>query len=131
MVACATGSVTCADEVGPRTFRGSNESRRRRLGAPRAGRSHAGGGRSARREALAARLCAGCHAIGKGGGTSPVAEAPPFASFAAKWPLEHLAEALAEGMVVGHGEGVRMPEFRFEPPDIDHLLAYLGTLREQ
>ena len=82
-------------------------------------------------EALAARLCAGCHAIGKGGGTSPIAEAPPFASFAAKWPLEHLAEALAEGMVVGHGEGVRMPEFRFEPPDIDHLLAYLGTLRER
>ena len=50
--------------------------------------------------ALARELCAGCHAVERGA-ASPVPDAPPFASFPAKWPVEHLQEALAEGIVVG------------------------------
>ena len=81
-------------------------------------------------EALAARLCAGCHAVAKGE-RSPAPAAPPLASFAERWPLEHLEEAFAEGIVVGHSGGVRMPEFVLEPQQIDDLLAYLATLSEE
>lgn len=72
---------------------------------------------------IAERLCAECHAIGNVG-ASPLAEAPPFRSFATKWPLENIEEALAEGIVTGH----EMPEFVFEPGEISDILAFLGTL---
>ena len=78
---------------------------------------------------LARQLCAGCHAV-EPGAASPIAEAPPFTSFAAKWPVEHLQEALAEGIVVGHHGGARMPEYRFHPEQVDDLIAYLRTLSE-
>jgi len=76
---------------------------------------------------LAERLCAGCHAVGPAG-ASPQAAAPPFRTFPDRWPVEYLAEALAEGIVVGHGADVAMPEFRFEPAEIDALIAYLDAL---
>ena len=77
---------------------------------------------------MATRLCSGCHAIA-GGGPSPVPDAPLFATFTERWPVEYLAEALAEGIVVGHGS-VRMPEFRFEPHEIENLIAYLSSLAQ-
>ena len=80
-------------------------------------------------KALAEQLCAGCHAVERGA-TSPLAAAPPFATFPAKWPVEHLQEALAEGIVVGHDAGVRMPEFRLRPDQIDDLIAHLKLLAE-
>jgi hypothetical protein len=43
--------------------------------------------------------------------------------------VEYLAEALAEGIVTGHGP-VRMPAFVFEPEEIDDLLAYLEPVQE-
>ncbi|MEQ8966918.1 MAG: cytochrome c [Azospirillaceae bacterium] len=73
---------------------------------------------------IAERLCAGCHAVGETG-DSPEAAAPPFRTLHEKWPVEYLAEALAEGIVVGHEADVSMPEFRFEPAEIDALIAYL------
>jgi cytochrome c len=81
-------------------------------------------------EALAARLCTSCHAVAKEQ-SSPVPEAPPLASFAERWPLEHLEEAFAEGIMVGHSGPVRMPEFVLEPEQIDDLLAYLATLSDE
>ena len=42
-----------------------------------------------------------------------------------RYPVEHLAESLAEGIVVGHGD---MPEFLFEPDDVEALLAYIAGL---
>lgn len=77
---------------------------------------------------IAAANCAGCHAIA-GPGPSPEAAAPPFSTFAQRYPIESLAEALAEGIVVGHGEGVAMPEFVLDPPDIGALLAYLESVQ--
>lgn len=74
--------------------------------------------------ALAQKLCARCHAIGETG-ESPFEPAPPFRSFGAKWPIDSLAEAFAEGIVVGHPA---MPEFQFEPDQVDALLAYLESL---
>lgn len=78
--------------------------------------------------ALADRLCARCHAIADG--QSPVVEAPAFRELARRWPIEHLAEALAEGLVMGHSEDVRTTEFVFSPEEIDALLAYLESVQE-
>ncbi len=77
-------------------------------------------------QALAEQLCAGCHAVGAGG-ASPLVAAPPFRDLVRRWPLEELAEALAEGIAVGH-EGREMPVFAFQPEEIDALLAYLEAL---
>ncbi|MEM1199004.1 MAG: cytochrome c [Pseudomonadota bacterium] len=73
---------------------------------------------------IAAKLCARCHSITRDG-ESPFAEAPPFRTFAQKWPLESLEEAFAEGIVVGHPA---MPEFVFGPNDIQNLLSFMDSL---
>jgi cytochrome c len=70
--------------------------------------------------------CARCHAIGTTG-TSPLANAPLFRHLNRKYPIETLAEALAEGIVTGHSE---MPEFTFSPPEIDAILAFLNSIAE-
>jgi mono/diheme cytochrome c family protein len=82
----------------------------------------------ARGRGIAEELCARCHAI-SGPGPSPVPQAPLFSQFERKWPVEYLEEALAEGIVTGHGP-VRMPEFVFWPDDIRALLAYLKSVQE-
>jgi len=74
---------------------------------------------------FAERNCARCHAIGLTG-VSPFDPAPPFRTFAKRWPLESIAEALAEGIVVGHPA---MPEFKLTPRQIDNFLAYLETIQ--
>jgi mono/diheme cytochrome c family protein len=68
--------------------------------------------------------CSRCHAIGKDD-TSHHQEAPPFRVVVTRYPPESLAEALAEGIVSGHPD---MPEFVFEPPEINAIIAYLSTL---
>lgn len=78
---------------------------------------------------LAERNCQGCHSIGTTG-PSPVAAAPPFRDLVKRWPAESLAEALAEGIQVSHQGKVQMPEFAFEPEQIDDLIAYLQTLEK-
>jgi len=79
-------------------------------------------------KALATTYCSVCHDI-SGGRHSPVSAAPPFAQVVTRWPVEYLAEALAEGISVNHQQKVQMPEFTFEPEQIDNLLAYLETLK--
>lgn len=73
---------------------------------------------------LAEEYCARCHAVGMDS-ASPHEEAPPFRDVVQQWPPAHLAEALAEGIVVGHPE---MPEFTFSESEIDALIAYLESL---
>jgi mono/diheme cytochrome c family protein len=77
-----------------------------------------------RGQVIAETYCARCHAVGRSD-TSPLAIAPTFPEIAVRYPPEHLAEALAEGIETRHLE---MPRFRFEPPDIDALLLYLESL---
>ncbi|HZT47797.1 MAG TPA: cytochrome c [Hyphomicrobiaceae bacterium] len=77
-----------------------------------------------RGRAIAVQNCARCHATGATG-DSPVSAAPPFRVLPQRYPVENLAEALAEGIVTGHAE---MPEFRFPPADIDALLGYIDSL---
>ncbi len=78
---------------------------------------------------LAERLCARCHAIA-GPGPSPATGAPAFSGLAEKWPIDYIAEALAEGIVTSHRDDVRMPEFTLTPEQIDDLLAYLETIQD-
>ena len=68
--------------------------------------------------------CASCHAVGRVG-ESPLRIAPPFRELHKRYPVENLAEALAEGIVTGHPT---MPQFRFDPDQIEHVIAHLKTL---
>ncbi|MES1201944.1 MAG: cytochrome c [Pseudomonadota bacterium] len=75
---------------------------------------------------IAQANCSSCHAIGRLG-ESPAAEAPPFRTLSANYRVDTLEEAFAEGISVGHPA---MPEFQFEPRDIDALIAYLQSIQE-
>lgn len=68
--------------------------------------------------------CARCHSIDKVS-ASPLKIAPPFRTLHKRYPIETIAEALAEGISTGHPS---MPEFRLDPDQIHDLLAYLKTL---
>lgn len=78
-------------------------------------------------EALVTKHCSRCHAVSAKDNSSHK-DAPPFRIFAAKWPLENLEEALAEGIVTGHPD---MPAFVFEPAEIDVVIEYLHALGQQ
>ncbi len=75
-------------------------------------------------EAIARTNCARCHAVGRLG-SSPLREAPPFRELHTRYPVEDLAEALAEGITTGHPT---MPEFRLQSDQADDLIAYLRSL---
>jgi mono/diheme cytochrome c family protein len=79
----------------------------------------------ARGQSIATEKCARCHAIGLEG-PSPHEKAPPFRTLATRYPVENLAEALAEGIVTGHPD---MPAFVFQPHEIEAFLAYLASVR--
>ena len=74
---------------------------------------------------LAERHCAACHAVGKTGNSLHPA-APPFREFGRRWPIESLAEALAEGIVTGHPD---MPAFSFSAAEVDDLLGWLDSIQ--
>lgn len=78
-------------------------------------------------ENLAKRVCAGCHAVGLDD-ESRHADAPPFRTLSSSYPVEHLAEALAEGIIVGHPD---MPVFEMSPSQIDGFLLYLEDLQKR
>lgn len=80
-----------------------------------------------RGQRIAAVTCASCHAIA-GEGASPLAEATPFREIVHRYPLDHLEEAFAEGLVTGHPA---MPPFVFRASEIDDLIAYLETVRDE
>jgi mono/diheme cytochrome c family protein len=71
--------------------------------------------------------CSRCHATGRTG-ASPHGAAPPFRTLSRKYPVERLAEALAEGLFVGHPD---MPEFVFEPEDVGAIIDYLNAIQER
>lgn len=77
---------------------------------------------------LAQENCSGCHAVGPAG-TSPYAPAPPFRTLHERYDVEGLAEAFAEGILVGHKGEKQMPEFVMTADQIDDLIAYLKSLK--
>lgn len=74
---------------------------------------------------LVERHCAACHAVGERGASAEPA-APPFRELYKRYEVENLAEALSEGLLVGHPQ---MPEFRFAPEQVDAIIRYLRTLQ--
>lgn len=82
-----------------------------------------------RGRAIAKANCSRCHAVGAVG-KSPNPASPPFRTLAKKYPLDNLEEALAEGIVVGHG-GLDMPRFEFSPAQIEALLAYIASIQRK
>ncbi len=81
----------------------------------------------AKGEVLLRENCARCHAIGKEG-DSPHPPAPPFRTLSSKYPVEDLAESLAEGIVSGHPD---MPIFVFGPHDVEAIIEYLQSIQAQ
>lgn len=77
-----------------------------------------------RGKTFAINNCARCHAIDRVS-QSPLKIAPPFRTLHKRYPVETLAEALAEGIQTGHPT---MPEFQLDPDQINDLLSYLKTL---
>jgi mono/diheme cytochrome c family protein len=75
---------------------------------------------------IASAQCGRCHAIDRQG-DSLNPRAPRFRDLAAKYPLDDLREALAEGMIVGHP--ALMPKITLTPAQIDDLIAYMKTLQ--
>jgi mono/diheme cytochrome c family protein len=78
-------------------------------------------------EVLVRDNCSRCHAIGKEG-DSPHPEAPPFRTLSSRYPIEDLAESLAEGIVSGHPD---MPIFVFNPHDVEAVIEYLQSIQAQ
>jgi mono/diheme cytochrome c family protein len=73
---------------------------------------------------IAERDCSSCHAVGPAG-ESPLEGAPRWRDLHSRFPVDDLAEALAEGISVGHPG---MPDGAYEPADVQALIAYLKTL---
>ncbi|MEL7547735.1 MAG: c-type cytochrome [Pseudomonadota bacterium] len=80
----------------------------------------------ARGEAMVETLCAQCHAVRRDG-DSPHREAIPLRQISWNYPVQDLAEPFAEGIMVGHPD---MPQWQFEPMDIEALLAYIESIQE-
>jgi cytochrome c len=78
-------------------------------------------------EVLVRENCSRCHAVGLQG-DSPHKEAPPFRTLAKNYPIEDLAESLAEGIVSGHPD---MPIFAFSPQDVEAIILYLESIQEE
>ena len=76
-------------------------------------------------QAIAEANCARCHAVGPDD-ESVVASAPAFRELGLRYPVDTLAEGLAEGIVTGHPA---MPEFELQPEDIEAFLAYLNSIQ--
>jgi mono/diheme cytochrome c family protein len=77
-----------------------------------------------RGKAYASRHCGGCHAIDLVS-KSRLKTAPPFRTLHTRYPIEALAESLAEGITTGHPA---MPEAELNPDQIHDLLTFLKTL---
>lgn len=69
--------------------------------------------------------CSRCHSIDKVT-ASPLRIAPPFRTLHKRYPIEWIAEALAEGIYTGHPS---MPEFQLEPDHINDLISFMRTLQ--
>jgi cytochrome c len=76
---------------------------------------------------IAEKNCQSCHAIG-GEGPSANASALPLRELSRHYPVENLAEAFAEGVLVGHSA---MPQFEFEPQQVEALLTYIQSVQIQ
>ena len=78
-----------------------------------------------RGSAIAERMCAQCHAIGRTG-DSPHAAAPPFRILQDRMDIADLAQRLRDGLLTGHQD---MPMFRFDRESTDAITAYIRSVQ--
>lgn len=79
-----------------------------------------------RGKALVEANCSRCHAVGRND-ASAHPDAPPFRTLSARYPIDALEEAFAEGIYVGHPD---MPEFTAEPHQIAAIIAYIEAIQD-
>src|SRR5947199_5761226 len=77
-----------------------------------------------RGRALAERMCAQCHAIGKTG-ASPHVGAPAFRALDRRVDLDSFIDRLREGLMADHPD---MPTFRFGREDARAFVLYLRSI---
>ncbi len=77
-------------------------------------------------QALVARMCARCHAVGRSG-ASAHAGAPPFRTLGRRLDIDALAGRLREGLASSHPD---MPVFRFSRDDARAVAAYVRAIQE-
>jgi mono/diheme cytochrome c family protein len=78
--------------------------------------------------AVAERVCARCHAVGRTG-ESPNPKSPPFRTIVARHGADHLPGALfLDGTVLRHPG---MPQFEFQTVEVDGLIAYIRSLAHE
>jgi mono/diheme cytochrome c family protein len=75
--------------------------------------------------ALAERMCAQCHAIGRRG-KSPHAAAPPFRDLGRRIDLDSFVDRLRDRLMVDHPD---MPTFHFRGEDARALRLYLRCIQ--
>jgi mono/diheme cytochrome c family protein len=75
---------------------------------------------------LAQQQCSRCHAVGAMG-ASPRTDAPPLRDVLDTYLPDRIRMSFEEGLLIGHPD---MPVFRFEPQDVDALLAYLQSIKD-
>ena len=83
-------------------------------------------GRIQRGRSFVESRCSECHAAGPTG-DSPLAKAPAFRTLRERYPIEDLAESLAEGIATGHPS---MPEFQLNPGQINDVIASLNSIQK-
>lgn len=70
--------------------------------------------------------CGACHSVTVDD-ESAHEDAPALRKLSASYPVEALAEALAEGIMTGHPD---MPVLDFQVEEIDQIIAYLESIQE-
>lgn len=81
-----------------------------------------------RGEADVRRRCSSCHAVALAD-TSPNPNAPALRTIGARYPVDNLEEAFAEGIMVSHDQA--MPAFVLSPEETSDILAYLKELHRE
>jgi mono/diheme cytochrome c family protein len=74
---------------------------------------------------VASLQCSQCHQIASSG-ESPRPAAPPFATLRLRYNPLTLPRRIAAVSTDGHTE---MPSFSMDPADVDHIAAYIDSLR--
>ena len=77
-------------------------------------------------ERLIGGLCTPCHSV-EANQPSPHEDAPSLTGLSRNYPVEALAESLAEGIMTGHPD---MPVFTFDSASIDSIIAYLASIQD-
>jgi cytochrome c len=75
-------------------------------------------------QSIVATKCSSCHAVGRFG-ESPNPKAPAFRTLHERYPIESLAEAIAEGTL-----SPDEPEFIFSGREVGAIISYLSMIQE-